>query len=167
MHQCAPIRILAAVIIVYVATASATAQDRRAQPGRAQVQVAVDLKIGSQPLQANGSGSCTHAPQASIYDVRSQLRSVRYSSGGGSVQLTLWDPLDGAPDMFSLSTNAGTTNGTISTVRGGKIVGSGTVTFEPAGKGGAFRVSAKAADGTAISGTIKCDAFTPHAAEGG
>jgi hypothetical protein len=28
-------------------------------------------------------------------------------------------------------------------------------------------VEAKAADGTAITGTIKCDAFAPHLAEGG
>jgi hypothetical protein len=55
----------------------------------------------------------------------------------------------------------------VSTVRGGQVTGSGKVTFEPSGKGGTFRVDATAADGTSISGTIRCDAFTPHVAEGG
>jgi len=166
MHQLASVRILTGTIIVSVATLAATAQVRRAQPEQAQVKITIDLKIGSEPLQSAGSGSCTHAPQAAIYNVRSQLRSVRYSADGRAVQLTLWDPIDGADDMFSLSTTAGTTR-TISTVRGGSVVGSGKVTFEPAGKGGTFRVAAAAADGTAIAGTIKCDAFTPHIAEGG
>jgi hypothetical protein len=55
----------------------------------------------------------------------------------------------------------------ISTVRGGKPNGSGTATFEPAGKGGTFKIQAKTADGTVVAGSIKCDGFLPHFAEGG
>ena len=51
-------------------------------------------------------------------------------------------------------------------MRGAAISGS-KVTLAPSGKGGVFTIEAKAADGTAITGTIKCDAFAPHTAEGG
>jgi hypothetical protein len=150
------------------ATATAAAQVRRTPgEGPAQVQVGVELKVGADSLQAAGAGTCTHAPQASIYNVRSQLRTARYASGGQSVQLTMWDPLDGSEDMFTLAASKGSNSRTVSTVRGGQATGSGKVTFEPSGKGGTFRVDAKAADGSSITGTIRCDAFTPHVAEGG
>ena len=153
--------------LVLLAPIAAGAQSRRQQPGQTEVQIAVDVKIGAEPYKISGAGTCTHAPQAAIYNVRSQLRTVRHSSEGRSVQLTVWDPLDGSEDMFSLSTNVGAASHNVSTVRGGPVTGSGKVTFEPAGKGGTFRIDAKAPDGTPISGTIKCDAFTPHVAEGG
>ena len=152
--------------LVLLAPVAASGQ-RRQQPGPTEAQIAVDLKIGAAPYQISGAGTCTHAPQAAIYNVRSQLRTVQHSGEGRSVQLTVWDPLDGSEDMFSLSTNVGTASRDVSTVRGGPVTGSGKVTFEPAGNGGTFRIAAKAPDGTSISGTIKCDAFTPHVAEGG
>src|SRR5688500_13728332 len=89
--------------LVLLASVAAGAQ-RRQQPGQTEVQIAVDVKIGAEPYQISGAGTCSHAPQASIYNVRSQLRTVRHSSEGRSVQLTVWDPLDGSGDMFSLST---------------------------------------------------------------
>jgi hypothetical protein len=38
---------------------------------------------------------------------------------------------------------------------------------EKSGNGGTFTVDAKAASGVAVTGTIKCDSFAPHVAEGG
>jgi len=147
---------------------TAAAQIRR-EPGGTQVQVpvSVDLKIGNESFQATSSGSCTHAPQAAIYNVRSQLRTARLSAGDRSAQITFWDPLDGSDDMFNLAVSTGPSSGTVSTVRGGQPAGSGSVAFEPAGKGGTFRITAKTADGKPITGTITCQAFTPHVAEGG
>jgi hypothetical protein len=150
-----------------LAAAGVDAQVRRAQPGRSQVQVTIELKIGPDALKAAGSGACTHAPQASIYDLRAQLRAVRFAVSGQSVQLSFWDPLDGSEDMFTLAASTGTNARSVSTVRGGNAKGSGTAVFEPAGKGGTFRIDARTADGIPIAGTIKCDAFTPHMAEGG
>jgi hypothetical protein len=43
----------------------------------------------------------------------------------------------------------------------------GDVILTPAGKGGTRTIDAKSKAGEAIVGTIKCDAFTPHIAEGG
>jgi hypothetical protein len=68
--------------------------------------------------------------------------------------------------MFTLSVN-GKPNINISTVRGGQLSGSGTVKFEPSGKGGTFTVDVKGKAGEALSGTFKCDAFTAAFAEGG
>jgi hypothetical protein len=69
--------------------------------------------------------------------------------------------------MMSLSISSGRNSHSVSTIRGAATAGSGKVTLAPAGKGGVFTVDAKGKDGTAITGTIKCDAFAPHIAEGG
>lgn len=168
MPRIRPFASPAAGTAVAIAVASmmsvASAQIRRTAPDAAKVPMSVDLKLGSDAIAATGTGQCTHAPQASIYDVRSQMWTARHEgTGGKAVQLTLWKPMDGSAEMFTLS--AGPV--TVSTVRGGQPSGSGTVKFEAAGRGGAFRIDAKSADGRAISGVIKCDAFTPHIAEGG
>lgn len=152
--------VLAAAILL---TGTSLAAGQRT-PASKTVPISVDLKVGNDQIQASGNGTCTHAPQASIYDIRSQMWTAGYRTDKGqSVQLTLWRPVDKSQDMFNLRANAAS----VSTVRKGTPSGSGSVTFEPAGKGGTFRVNAKAANGSAISGSIKCDAFLPHVAEGG
>ena len=158
-------RLTVPLITLYLLAApqGADAQARRQGPEQKTVPVTLDLKIGSEALQGSGAGRCTHAAAASIYDVRAQMWTAAYEANGKPVQLTFWRPMDKSPDMFGLQ--ASRVN--ISTVRGGKPSGSGTVTFEPAGKGGVFKVQATAADGAAVAGTIKCDGFLPHVAEGG
>ena len=126
----------------------------------------VALKVGNVPYEVKGQGSCTYARQASIYDVLSGMWTVRHEAEGRSFQLTFWKPKDGSRQMFSLSIN-GKPEATVSTVRGGQLSGSGTVKFEPSAKGGTFSVNAKEKSGGAISGTIKCEAFTPASADGG
>jgi hypothetical protein len=126
----------------------------------------VSLKVGSEVYDTKGQGSCTHAPIAAIYGVRAQMWSVRHEGGGRSVQLTFWKPSDASASMFSLSVS-GTKSTSVSTVRGGQVTGSGTVTLAASGKGGTFTVDAKPKSGEAIAGTIKCEAFTPAIAEGG
>jgi hypothetical protein len=92
--------------------------------------------------------------------------TVRHREDGRSLQLTLWKPADGSPAMFNLSVK-GPQNTTVSTVRGGQVSGSGTVTLAKAGKGGTFTVDARDKAGAPITGTIKCEAFTAAIAEGG
>ncbi len=133
---------------------------------RSTVPLEVSLKVGPGTYAAKGQGTCTHAPQAAIYNIRSQQWTVRHEEEGRSAQLTLWKPVDGSAEMFALSVN-GKPNITISTVRGGQLSGSGTVKFEPSGKGGTFTVDAKGKAGEPLSGTFKCDAFTAAFAEGG
>ena len=152
-----------AAVCLLATPQGAAAQARRQAPEQKTVPVTLDLKVGAEAVQGTGAGRCTHAPMASIYDVRAQMWTAGYETNGEPVQLTFWRPTDKSADMFGLQ--ASRVN--ISTVRGGTPSGSGTVTFEPTGKGGIFKIQAKAADGTAIAGSIKCEAFLPHVAEGG
>ncbi len=137
-----------------------------AQAKRPTVPVEVSLKVGPATYSAKSAGECTHAPRAAIYDVASQQWSARHEEEGRSVQLTFWKPANGTAEMFSLSVS-GKSNVSVSTVRGGQTSGSGTVKFQPSGKGGTFTVDAKGKAGEPVVGTFKCDAFTPAIAEGG
>ena len=163
-----PLQILFSAAAAFAcAAALATAdQVRRQGPARPTVPMEVSLKLAGEAYEAKTEGTCTHAPKASIYGVLSEMWTVRHTNDGRSVQLTLWKPADGSPSMFSLSAN-GKKSWTISTVRGGEVTGTGTVTLAPAAKGGTFTIDAKGTSGEAASGTIKCEAFTPAIAEGG
>lgn len=143
---------------------------QRRAPGQAPATqgIQTSLKVGSQALQSNQPGKCTHAPVASIYQVISQMWSVQQSSEGRSLSLTLWRPKDASGDMVTLSVGAGDTSYQVSTVRSGSPAeGTAKVTFEKSGAGGTFTLDARTKDGRAITGTITCDAFAPHIAEGG
>jgi hypothetical protein len=149
------------------ATLAQAGQARR-QPnqGAQGVTVSASLKIGGDSYNSSTSGSCTHAPQASIYDVPSEMWMVRQEADGRAIQLTFWHPTNGTADMFGFSAR-GKKGLQVSTVRGGPISGSGTVTLQRSGKGGTFTIDARTAAGEVITGTIRCDAFTAAVAEGG
>ena len=152
--------------IVFASAVPGADQVRRQSGTAALVPMEVALKVGSGAYEAKGQGACTHARQASIYNVLSEMWTVRHEADGRSFQLTLWKPKDGSAEMFSLSIN-GKPQATVSTVRGGQVSGGGTVKFAPSAKGGAFTVDAKDKSGATITGTIKCEAFTAAIAEGG
>jgi hypothetical protein len=141
-------------------------QTRRQGASVPDVSVTVSLKVNEQFMRSSGPGTCTHAPRASIYNVPSEMWTVRQEAETRSTQLTLWRPADGKDEMFSFSLSGGKTIN-ISTVRGGTISGSGTVKLKPGGKGGTFTIDAKTRSGEAVAGTIECSAFTPAVAEGG
>jgi len=145
----------------------AAGQIRRQPPAAVQIPIHVSLKIAGEAFESSAAGKCTHAPKASIYNVLSELRSVELSADGRSTNLTWWHPLDGSADMVNLSISSASGSHSVSTVKGGQVMGSGTVTFEKVGSGGIFTVDVKTAKNVAISGTIKCDSFAPHLAEGG
>src|SRR5688572_1240513 len=135
-------------------------------PGKQGIQAS--LKVGNRTYDSKAPGKCTHAPVASIYQVMSQMWSVQQSSEGRSLTLTVWRPKDGSGDMVNLSIDSGNSSHDVSTVRGGgPVQGTAKVTFEKSGAGGTFTLEARAKDGTAMTGTITCDAFAPHIAEGG
>ena len=160
-----------AVAIIGSGLISAHASDQRRQPPGVEPDwvspIGVSLTVGDQRYESTAPGKCTHAPVASIYQVVSELWTAQQSQDGRSVNLSLWRPKNGSGDMVTLSVNAGKSARNVSTVRGAAISGSGKITLAPSGKGGVFTIDAKAADGTPITGTIKCDAFAPHIAEGG
>lgn len=145
----------------------AAGQIRRQAPAEVKIPIQVSLKVGGQTFESSAAGKCTYAPKASIYNVVSELRSVDLSADGRSTNLTWWHPLDGSADMVNLSLTSGSGSHSVSTVKGGQVAGSGTVTFEKSGSGGIFTVDAKTAKNVAINGTIKCESFAPHVAEGG
>lgn len=143
---------------------------QRRAPGQAPSKqaITVSLKVDGQAYESREPGSCTHAPTASIYSIVSEMWSVQQSSGGRSLALTVWRPKDGSADMLTLSASSGNSSHQVSTVRGGNATsGSGRVTLDRSSGGGTFTIDAKTRDGAVISGTIKCDAFAPHVAEGG
>ncbi len=165
------IRILCGIAIAAAGSGlmavQADGQIRRQPPAEAKIPIQVSLKIGGEAFASSGPGKCTYAPKASIYNVVSELRSVALSAGGHSTNLTWWHPIDGAADMVNLSVTSDSGSHNVSTVKGGQVMGSGTVKFEKSGSGGIFTVDAKTARSVPITGTIKCDSFAPHIAEGG
>ena len=153
-----------------IAVAAAGAQRRAAgEQAPTGVPVTIALKVGGAPFDFNGTARCTHAPQASFYDVRAERWMVEQSAGAGSVTLALWRPVSGT-DMISLSVGTNGKGHRVSTLKAGTrgaVEGSGTISLATQDKGGTFTVNATAADGTKIAGTIRCAAFMPAVAEGG
>jgi len=154
--------------IAFTGIVSAAEGQRRA-PGqeRAKQAIQASLKVGGQTYESSEAGSCTHAPKASIYDVMAELWTVNQAAGERSLTLMFWKPANGSGEMFNLSVSDGKGSHNVNTVRGGTTSGSGKVTFEKSGQGGAFTIDAKTKAGAAITGKITCAAFGPHIAEGG
>jgi len=127
----------------------------------------VSLTAGGQRYESSAAGKCTHAPTASIAGVASELWTAEQSDNGKAVTLSLWQPKDGTRPMVSLTVTSGSSSHRVSTLRGAAPAGNAKASFEQSGKGGTFTLYAKSAEGADIIGTIKCEDFSPHAAEGG
>ena len=134
-------------------------------PACALAQADISLQVGSQKYSASGQGECKHAPRASIYDIPAALYSVSHRGGRDSLNLAVWQPRDGKPDMLSLSLTVGGKTYAVDTVKQKK--GSGSAKVESAGRGGAITLDAVAASGEKISGKIQCRSFGGVNAEGG
>lgn len=128
-------------------------------------QADIALQIGPQKYVASGQGECKSAPRAGIYGIPAALYSVSHRAGKDSLNLTLWRPTDGKPDMLSLSVAAGGKNYVVDTVKDKK--GSGSAKLETSARGGTIVVDAVAASGEKISGKIQCRTFGGVQAEGG
>jgi hypothetical protein len=127
--------------------------------------------VGGKAIQVTGSGSCRHAPDASIRGVSASLWTVEY---GGSedkavkrLNLTLWRPKDGGPDQLSLELKTQSGDHRVETGAGRKHKGEGTVTILPSGPGGRLELRGKDAKGKPIQISIDCPAFGGVEAEGG
>ncbi len=139
-------------------------------PTKTGVDVSIALKVAGQTYAFNGKGECTYAPVAWIFGAGAQQWRVEGNNAQGSASLTLWRLAAGSGDMFSLYAATGGKSYIVNTVKtsgGGKVEGSGKVTFTSAGAGGTFTIDATAAKGGTITGTMKCSAFSPAVAEGG
>ena len=164
------LQILATAGMVVVAATTTPAQ-RRVPGQRADttVPVTIALKSGAEAYQFTGKATCSYAPKASIYDLAAERWTVDQSDGSRSMTLALWHPASGS-DLVSLSLNIGNQRYSVSTIKvgdKGTVEGSGKITLAREGTGGTLTVDATAANGTKITGTVKCGAFTPAIAEGG
>ena len=160
---------LAAAVVVYPSPSDA--QTRRAATESAGgVPVEITLQVGSQKYNASGNGECRSAERASIYGVSASQFAVSHTaSGGNSLNLTRWQPTNGA-DMLTLSVTTGGKRYDVDTVKAGPkkdTKGSAQTTLQRSGNGAVLSINAVAASGEKISGTIKCSALAPVRAEGG
>jgi len=130
-------------------------------------QADVALEVGGKKVQASGQGECKAAPQASIYGVNAALYSVSQSiPNQRSLNLSVWQPKDGSPNMISLRLWDGKNTYTVDTVKGGSkkdTKGSGNATVS----GTTITLDAVAASGEKITGRIQCRSFGGIRAEGG
>lgn len=153
-----------------IASGPVQTQIRRqpAPPQAAPVQIA--LRIGTTKYESSGQAECKAEPQASIYGVPAALYLVSQRSGSSSLNLTLWQPKDGAAIMMSLRISAGGKSYLVDTVKAGPkrdTKGSGKATVQKTGAGGVIAVDAVDASGEKISGKIECTRFGEIQAEGG
>jgi hypothetical protein len=163
-------RVVVAAAIAAAATVGVQAQ-RRVSSQRAEptVPVTIALKAGAEDINFTGKATCTHAPVAAIYGLRAERWTVEQADSGRSLTLALWHPASGS-DLISLGISGGAKRLSVTTIKvgtNGAVEGSGTITLAKAKTGGTFTINAATADGTRITGTVKCDAFTPAIAEGG
>jgi len=164
--------IVAFVCAALVIPSLGAVKGRRTQstPEETKVDVSIALKIAGRPYNFSGKAHGTYAPLASIYDTNAQQWRVEHNEDQRSFSLTFWRPADGSGDMFTLHCTIGGKSYLVTTVKtsgGGTIQGSGKVTFTPSAPGGTFTIDAAAANGSAITGTIKCSAFSPALDEAG
>jgi hypothetical protein len=134
------------------------------------VPMKVKVVMGRVDYSEDGTGECASSTESSIYDVPATQWHATYGGDGSNIQhlnLTVWRPRDGAPDMVSLYLQSGEITHEIATVKGGAIKGSGTATVRPTGKGGILSVSGKDADGHPLELTVECERFDEVVAEGG
>lgn len=164
---------LLVTLVSLLALAPEVNAQRLTQPANqgAQANLNVTGKAGGKKLQASGTGSCRHAPDASIRGVSASLWMVQYGgSGEGPVKqlnLTLWRPKDGSPDQLSLALESKSGQHRIDTGSESANQGEGAVTILPNGPGGRLELKGKDAKGKPIELTIDCPAFAGVEAEGG
>jgi hypothetical protein len=133
-------------------------------------QADISLQAGGEKYQASGQGECKAAPQASIYGVSAAMYSVSHRAGKQSLNLTLWQPANGAANMMSLHLATGSKSYIVDTVKAGTkrdTKGSGKASIEKSGAGGAIVIDAVAGGGEKITGRIQCRTFGAIQAEGG
>ena len=158
------------VAILLVAVGLVDAQRRApGAPAEKTVPLTMALKAGGKVYNFNGEGKCTYARMASVYAMRAEKWTAERAGEAPSATMTVWHPAIGQ-DMVTLSFTIGETRYSLNTVKvgaKGTPEGSGTVTIAREGAGGSFTISGTAGDGTAISGTVKCGAFSRPTEEGG
>jgi hypothetical protein len=137
---------------------------------RGTVPMKVKVTMGRIDYSEEGTGECATSTESSIYDVPATQWHVAYGGEGSNIQhlnLTVWRPRAGGPDMVGLSLQSGEITHEIATVKGGTVRGSGTASVRPAAKGGILSVKGTDHDGHPLELMIECERFDEVVAEGG
>jgi len=133
--------------------------------------VHVEFLVNGKPIRGQGPGQCKHEPNGSIYSAPASLWTVEFSDPKDGqvkhVTLTMWQPKSESPSQMSLVLDTGAGSHRIATVKGGELVGVGTVSLRTEQSGGRFNIKGKDAAGATIEGSITCPSFGNIVAEGG
>jgi hypothetical protein len=159
-------------------TPQADDQDAAGEPVPAQsmsssrgtVPMKVEIALGRINFSEEGTGECASSAESSIYDVPATQWRATYGGEGSNIQhlnLTVWRPHAGGPDMVGLYLRSGETEHQIATVKGGALQGSGTASVQAAGQGGSLTVKGTDGDGHPLELTVRCERFDEVVAEGG
>jgi hypothetical protein len=152
-------------------SAASGASDAAAAAGeRGSVPIVIAADIDGDEHRARGNGSCSHAEQAYIRGVPSQMWQVQYRGGDGEIShlnLTIWRPDGGGVDQVSFSAQSESGSHRIDTVVGSELTGSGAVMLRPEGEGIRVTLDGRDADGRPLRLTISCARVTQAIAEGG
>jgi hypothetical protein len=163
---------MTAAILLFCLSSEAAAQEpqRLQASGNSHLALALNItaKIKGKTYQANGTGSCRHAPDASIRGVSASMWMVQYNGDGGAItqlNLTLWRPKDGSPDQVSLSLEGKPGSHRVEAGAGGENRGEATVAILPNGPGGRLEIKGRDAEGKPMQLTIDCPAFAGAGAD--
>jgi hypothetical protein len=128
-------------------------------------------RIGRASFEESVTGECATHAGSSIYDVPATQWRAMFGGGDRSdiqhLNLTVWRPSSGGPEMVNLHFRSGEVDHQIATVKGGEIAGSATAGVRAAGKGGILTVTGKDGDGHPLELTVECERFDEVVAEGG
>ena len=137
---------------------------------RSQTAIEIAAVVNGKQLRVKGDGQCQHEPNGFIYGSPASLWTVESTDRKSPLQrlsLTVWQLKREGATQMSLDLQTDTGSHRIATVKGGKMVGSGTVTFRPEESGGRFEIYGKDAEGDTIEVNIACPSFSHIVAEGG
>ena len=152
------------VLMLALLLATTPDGDQRRVPGAAgpenQVSAAIAMTVGSSAYNFTGPARCEHLPKGSIYSTVAERWSVNHDENGRRLVLNVWRPLAGGENLITLYVSTAGRQQVMNTAAPEKK-GAGSVTFVPEGKGGTFTIKGSTDSGATISGTIRCEAFTP------
>lgn len=158
----------AAVMLLVLGAAAAGARPAQAQ---GPVPMKVTLTVAGRTETMRGTGQCGHEPRAWLHGAAAALWLVEYAGTGEAPRLSLsyWRiaAAGGEEQQFSLFVHRKKSLHRISTIKGGKLEGTGRAAFRPTASGGRFEIAGKAQDGAALHATIECARFGGIHAEGG
>jgi hypothetical protein len=140
-----------------------------AAPAQQPVPMKVTVTVGGKTETLRGTGRCGHEPRAWLHDKAAALWLAEYPNEAQArrVSLSYWRYAAGDEVQFSLVVHGKSAAHRISTVKGGKLEGSGRATFQPTAQGGRFQIAGKAQNGASLQATIECARFGGITAEGG